>query len=101
MASIGFWLLARQRPDWIAAVDPDGTEHAAAGLLARVNQITHGLRQLGLRPGDGIATLLPNGTAPLEVYLAALQSGWYCTPVNWHFTAPEVTDIVAHARSQS
>src|SRR5947207_164814 len=31
MASIGFWLLARQRPDWIAAVDPDGTEHAAAG----------------------------------------------------------------------
>src|SRR5437764_172572 len=61
MGSTGFWLLARQRPDWIAAVDPDGTEHAAAALLARVNQVTHGLRELGLRPGDGIVTLLPNG----------------------------------------
>ncbi len=94
MGSMGFWRLARERPDWIAAVGPDGTEHAAADLLGRVNQITHGLRQLGLGPGDGVATLLPNGIAPLEVYLAAHQSGWYLTPVNWHFTAAEVEYIV-------
>lgn len=101
MASMGFWLLARQRPGWIAAVDPDGTEHAAAGLLGRVNQITHGLRQLGLRPGDGIATLLPNGTAPLEVYLAAQQSGWYFTPVNSHLTPAEVEYIVRDSEAKA
>ena len=101
MGSMGFWRIAQQRPDWIAAVDPDGTEHAAAGLLARVNQITHGLRQLGLRPGDGIATLLPNGIAPLEVYLAAQQAGWYFTPVNWHFTAAEVEYIVRDSEAKA
>ncbi len=101
MGSMGFWRIAQQRPDWIAAVDPDGTEHAAGGLLARVNQITHGLRQLGQRPGDGIATLLPNGTAPLEVYLAAQQAGWYFTPVNWHFTAAEVEYIVRDSEAKA
>ena len=101
MGSMGFWLFARQRPGWIAAIDPDGTEHAAADLLARVNQITHGLRQLGLRPGDGIATLLPNGAAPLEVYLAAQQSGWYFTPVNWHLTAAEVEYIVRDSEAKA
>ena len=54
MASLGFWGRAQQSPDWIAAIEPDGTEHRAGDLLARVNQITHGLRALGLRPGDGI-----------------------------------------------
>jgi long-chain acyl-CoA synthetase len=97
MNSTGFWRIAQERPDWIAAVDPDGTEHTAASLLARVNQLTHGLRQLGLRPGDGVAAVLPNGVAALEVYLAALQSGWYVTPINWHFTAAEAEYIVRDA----
>jgi long-chain acyl-CoA synthetase len=37
---------------------------------------------------------VPNGIAALEVYLAALQSGWYLTPVNWHFTVPEIAYIL-------
>jgi long-chain acyl-CoA synthetase len=101
MGSMGFWRLAADRPDWIAAIDPDGTEHAAADLLARVNQLTHGLRRLGLRPGDGIATLLPNGVAALEIYLAAQQAGWYFTPVNWHFTAGEAGYIVADSGAKA
>lgn len=101
MTTMGFWLLARQRPDWIAAIDVDGTPHTAAGLLARANQISHGLRQRGLRPGDGIAALQPNGTAALEVYLAALQSGWYLTPVNWHFVAPEIEYIVRDCEARA
>ena len=95
MGALGFWARAQQDPDWIAVVEADGTEHRAGDLLARANQITHGLRALGLRPGDGIASVLPNGAAPVEVYLAALQAGWYLTPVNWHFTAPEIAYIVS------
>ena len=41
-----------------------------------------------------MAVLAPNGIAPLEVYLAALQAGWYVTPINWHFTTPEIAYIV-------
>jgi long-chain acyl-CoA synthetase len=101
MGPMGFWRIAQDRPQWIAAIDPDGTEHTAASLLARVNQITHGLRELGLRPGDGIVAVMPNGVAALEVYLAALQSGWYFTPVNWHFTAAEIEYIARDAEAKA
>jgi long-chain acyl-CoA synthetase len=94
MGSSGFWRRAQRNPDWTAVIEADGARHTAGDLLARVNQLTGGLRARGLRPGDGIAAVLPNGAAPLELYLAALQSGWYFTPVNWHFTAPEIAYIV-------
>ena len=101
MAAIGFWRLAQENPAWIAAIGPDGTEYRAADLLTRVNQITHGLRHLGLERGDGIAALLPNGTAALEVYLAAVQSGWYFTPVNWHSTVGEIEYILRDSEAKA
>jgi non-ribosomal peptide synthetase component F len=94
MASQVFWRRALTEPGQIVAIEPDGTAHTAGDLLARVNQLTHGLRARGLRTGDGLAVLVPNGIAALEVYLAALQSGWYLTPVNWHFTVPEIAYIL-------
>ena len=101
MGATGFWERARQDPDWVAVVEPDGTEYRAGDLLARVNQLTHGLRALGLRAGDGIASVLPNGAAAVEVYLAALQAGWYLTPVNWHFTAPEMAHILRDCEAKA
>jgi long-chain acyl-CoA synthetase len=101
VGSLGFWARARQDPGWIAVVEADGTEHRAGDLLARANQITHGLRALGLQPGDGIASVLPNGAAAVELYLAALQAGWYLTPVNWHFTAPEIAYIVSDCEAKA
>jgi long-chain acyl-CoA synthetase len=93
MGSLGFWRRAQDNPGWTAVIEADGSRHTAGDLLARVNQITRGLRARGLRTGDGIAAVLPNGVAPLELYLAAMQAGWYFTPINWHFTAPEVAYI--------
>jgi long-chain acyl-CoA synthetase len=98
---LAFWRRALDDPGWTAVIEPDGTRHTAGDLLARVNQLTHGLQALGLRPGDGIAGLLPNGSAALEVYLAALQGGWYFTPLNWHFTVPELTYIVADCEARA
>ncbi len=98
---LAFWRRALADPGWTAVIEPDGTRQSAGELLARVNRLTHGLRTVGLRPGDGIAGLLPNGAAALEVYLAALQGGWYYTPVNWHFTAPEIAYIVADCEARA
>jgi long-chain acyl-CoA synthetase len=95
--AMGFWGRALEDPGWVAVVEPDGTEHAAGDLLGRVNQIVHGLRERGLRAGDGIAAVVPNGVVPVELSLAALQAGWYYTPVNWHYTAPEIAYIVRDA----
>jgi long-chain acyl-CoA synthetase len=94
VGSRAFWRRALEDQDWIAVVEADGTQHTAGDLLARVNQLTHALRARGLQPGDGIVSILPNGVAPVELYLAALQAGWYLTPINWHFTAPEAAYIV-------
>ncbi|GAA0948860.1 acyl-CoA synthetase [Nonomuraea longicatena] len=101
MGTLGFWRLAQADPDWIAAVDPDGTEHRAGDLLARSNRLVHGLRALGLRPGDGFCALVPNGADGLVLYLAALQAGWYYTPINWHLTGPEIAYIVADSEAKA
>jgi long-chain acyl-CoA synthetase len=98
---VGFWIRAEEDPSWIAVVESDGTQVTAGELLSRANQITSGLRAAGLRPGDGIAALLPNGAAAVEVYLAALQAGWYLTPINWHFTVPEIAYIVADCEAKA
>ncbi|MEP7023770.1 MAG: acyl-CoA synthetase [Actinomycetota bacterium] len=101
MGSRGFWGRAQETPGWTAVIEADGTMHAAGDLLARINQITHGLRALGLRPGDSVAAVLPNSAAPLEVYLAAQQAGWYYTPINWHFTPPEIAYIVKDCEAKA
>ena len=84
MADLGFWRLAGQDPDRLAVVDPDGRELSAGELLAASNRLVHGLRALGLRRGDVLATVLPNGAEMLELFLAATQAGWYITPINHH-----------------
>ncbi len=56
--------------------------------------MVHGLRGLNLKPGDVVATLLPNGVEMFELYLAALQAGWYLVPINHHLVAPEVAYIL-------
>ncbi|GAA3121965.1 acyl-CoA synthetase [Streptosporangium carneum] len=101
MGTLGFWRLAQSDPERIAVVDPDGTEHRAGDLLARANRLVHGLRELGLRRGDGICGLAPNGADGLVLHLAALQAGWYHTPINWHLTGPEIGHIVADCEARA
>ncbi|MFI6596108.1 acyl-CoA synthetase [Nonomuraea sp. NPDC050536] len=101
MGTLGFWRLAQADPDWIAAVDPDGREHRAGDVLAQANRLVHGLRSLGLEAGDGVCGLVPNGVDGLALYLAALQAGWYYTPINWHLTGPEIAYIVADSEAKA
>ena len=86
----GFWKYAQADPDHLAIVDPDGTEHRAGDVLARANQVVHALREVGLEAGDTVAAVLPNGSNPMHVYLAALQAGWYYVPINYRLSPPEV-----------
>jgi len=91
---LGFWHLATTDPERIALVTPDGVEHTAGELLAGVNQVSHGLRALGLELGDTVACVLPNGLTMMELYLGATQIGLYITPINHHLVGPEIAYIV-------
>ena len=101
MAELGFWNVARDNPDHIAIVTPDEREIRAGDLLASCNQLVHGLRELGLQPGDVIATVFNNEEAVLEVYMAAAQAGWYVVPINHHLVAPEIAYILEDSEAKA
>ncbi|WP_026341126.1 acyl-CoA synthetase [Actinomadura atramentaria] len=101
MGSLGFWRLAQADPAWVAAVDPDGTEYPAGDLLARSRRLVHGLRGLGLEKGDSVCGLVPNGVDGLVLYLAALEAGWYYTPINWHLAPPEIGYVLADSGAKA
>jgi long-chain acyl-CoA synthetase len=98
---MGFWKNAQEDPDHLAIVDPDGTEHAAGDVLARSNQLSHALRALGLRKGDSVAAVLPNGAEPFTLYLAALQTGLYYVPINYRLSAPEIAYILQDSEAKA
>jgi acyl-CoA synthetase (AMP-forming)/AMP-acid ligase II len=63
-------------------------------LDERSNRLAQAFRAWGLRPGDAIAALLANEEHFFDFYWAALRSGLYFTPVNWHLSADEMRYIV-------
>ena len=55
------------------------TDRLAANLLG-----------LGLRPGDRVASLMPNRIVLLAHYLACMKAGLVATPLNYRYMAPEI-----------
>ncbi len=55
---------------------------------------------LGLSKGDTIAFVLPNSAEVFEIYLAAMQAGWYIVPINHHLVAPEIAYILKDSGAQ-
>ncbi len=48
------------------------------------------LLALGVRPGDRVASLMPNRTALVVHYLACLKAGLVATPLNYRYVSPEI-----------
>jgi len=96
-----FWTLAAASPDKTAIVDNDERSHSNAEVLSAVNQLSHGLRSLGLTRGTSIAAMLPNSPEALEVYLAMQQIGLYLTPINYHLVGPEIAYILPDCEAQA
>jgi long-chain acyl-CoA synthetase len=101
MSAKAFWKLAEEAPEHVALIEADGRKVKAGELLAAANQLVHGLRALGLKQGDCVATVLPNGRPMLEMYLAAGQAGWYLTPINHNLTAGEIAYILGDSESKA
>lgn len=94
MTSIGLWVIADAEPRRAAVVDTDGRTIGYGDLAGAADRIGRGLQHLGTAPGDTVALLLPNGSDMLAVYFAALQTGLYVVPLNWHLTAAELAYIL-------
>jgi long-chain acyl-CoA synthetase len=93
---------ARTRPDHPAIVMATSGETVTYRELdERSNRLAHLWYERGLRRGDHVAILLQNDPRWFDAVWAALRSGLYYTPVNWHLTAPEVAYIVADCGARS
>lgn len=61
-----------------------------AELEEEAARLAGGYRQLGLGPGDRIASLMPNRIALVVHYLACFKAGLVVTPLNYRYTHREI-----------
>jgi long-chain acyl-CoA synthetase len=97
----GLWAIAASTPDRAAAVEPGGRVVSYAELASEADRYGRGLQALGLSTGDTVAALLPNGVAALAVYFAAIETGLYVVPINWHQTPAEVAYILRDSAAKA
>jgi long-chain acyl-CoA synthetase len=93
------------KPDDLALVSNE-SRWTWRELDAAATKVAGNYLQLGLKPGDRVASLLPNRGALFVHYLACHRAGLAATPLNYRYQAPEIDHalevsgasmIVAHA----
>jgi long-chain acyl-CoA synthetase len=99
--AIGLWTIAKNSPDTLAVVDPDGTELSYGRFAADADRYARGLRALGLETGSCVAMMLPNSADTLALFFAAFETGLYIVPVNWHLAAAEVGYILGNSGAEA
>jgi len=82
--------------DKTAVVDGD-RRYSYRELKARVDQLSHALRDLDLEPGDRVCILSPNSHFFLESFYATAQSGLILVPLNYRLAAADHEYILNHA----
>lgn len=75
-----------------------GESLSFAELERRVNAAAHLLWSLGVRPGDRVAALLPNGFAMVELLFAAARTGAVLCPLSPRAAPAELSTLLADCR---
>jgi long-chain acyl-CoA synthetase len=70
-------------------------------LADRTDRVAAGLIGLGLRPGDRVASLMPNRPALIVFYLACFKAGLVATPLNYRYMAPEIDHALAVSEARA
>ena len=91
---VGFWKVAPKRGNLLGILDPTGEQLTFDELFGRINQVSHYFRHIGLKMGDTIAVIGRNRIDTMSVHLAAMQSGLYYTPINYHSVSSEIEYIL-------
>ncbi len=63
-------------------LDVTGTRLSAADVERTANRLANALAELGLRPGDRVATLIENSPDALLAWWGAIRGGFVAVPVN-------------------
>jgi fatty-acyl-CoA synthase len=85
----------------VVTLAEDGTETATyAEVCARVDRLANALKQLGIEPGDRVATFAWNSQRHLEVYLATPCIGAVLHTLNLRLFEEQLTYIANHAKDR-
>ena len=63
-------------------LDITGTKLSAADVERTANRLANALAELGLRPGDRVATLIENSPHALLAWWGAIRGGYVAVPIN-------------------
>ena len=91
---------ARKSPDAMALLAPGRAPLSYAQLLAHVDHTVIALRRCGIRRGDRVAVVLPNGPAMATAFLA-VASGATCAPLNPAYRAEEYDFYLADLNARA
>lgn len=69
-------------------------------LNERVNRLSHGLRNLGVKKGDRVAYLAPNSVEMLEGFYGVFQLGAIMVPLNIRLKPDDYVFILNHSESK-
>lgn len=75
----------------------DRHEYDYAAARARIVQLSLALEQMGVRPGDRVATLAWNGYRHFELYYAIQGIGAVCHTINPRLSHEQLVYVVNHA----
>ncbi len=83
----------------VVSVLADGARHRTdyATTERRARRLLHVLRDLGVQPGDRVATLAWNGYRHLELYYGISGMGAVCHTVNPRLALDDIAYIMGHA----
>ena len=76
----------------------DGQTTTFEGLAERVNRLANGLSDLGVGPGDRVATMQVNTNQCIEAYFAAAQLDAIYVPINFRAKTDELAQMLKIAQ---
>jgi acyl-CoA synthetase (AMP-forming)/AMP-acid ligase II len=84
-----------------ARVEGGVHRYGYAEAAHRIRKLATALKELGIEPGDRVATLAWNGYRHLELYYAIAGIGAVCHTINPRLAPDQITYIIGHARSRA
>ncbi|MCG7521878.1 class I adenylate-forming enzyme family protein [Ruegeria sp. Ofav3-42] len=63
------------------------------------DRLARNLLSLGLKPGDRVASLLPNRCISEVLYIACIRAGLVATPLNYRYMAPEIDHALSVSKA--
>lgn len=72
----------------------EGESFTNEAVSSEARRLAEGLRNIGVNPGDIVATILPNCKEILTVYEGVLRCGGVLLPIIFALTEPEITYIL-------